>query len=77
MHKILEFQAVVLAAGRGSRLPDVGGAVSKCLLPVGPYPVVWYSLNLLEKIGFQGILFLHNINWFLLLKNLSSCVSFK
>lgn len=56
MHKILEFQAVVLAAGRGSRLPDVGGAVSKCLLPVGPYPVLWYSLNLLEKIGFQETL---------------------
>lgn len=55
MHKILEFQAVVLAAGRGSRMPDVGGTVSKCLLPVGPYPVLWYSLNLLEKVGFQGI----------------------
>lgn len=54
MHKILEFQSVVLAAGRGSRLPDVGGDVSKCLLPVGPYPVLWYSLNMLEKIGFQG-----------------------
>lgn len=54
MHKNPEFQAVVLAAGRGSRLPDVGGAVSKCLLPVGPYPVLWYSLNLLEKMGFQG-----------------------
>lgn len=55
MHKILEFQAVILAAGRGSRLPDVGGTVSKCLLPVGPYPVLWYSLNMLEKYGFQGI----------------------
>ncbi|XP_014363457.2 translation initiation factor eIF-2B subunit gamma [Papilio machaon] len=53
MHKILEFQAVVLAAGKGSRLPDVGGSVSKCLLPVGPYPVLWYSLNMLEKVGFQ------------------------
>ncbi|XP_072941026.1 translation initiation factor eIF2B subunit gamma [Epargyreus clarus] len=53
MHKILEFQAVVLAAGRGSRLPDVGGTVSKCLLPVGPYPVLWYPLNMLEKLGFQ------------------------
>ncbi|CAG5040295.1 unnamed protein product [Parnassius apollo] len=53
MHKILEFQAVVLAGGRGSRLPDVGGSVSKCLLPVGPYPVLWYSLNMLEKVGFQ------------------------
>ncbi|XP_063821358.1 translation initiation factor eIF2B subunit gamma [Ostrinia nubilalis] len=53
MHKLLEFQAVVLAAGRGSRMPDVGGEVSKCLLPVGPYPVLWYSLNMLERIGFQ------------------------
>ncbi|KAG6446427.1 translation initiation factor eIF-2B subunit gamma [Manduca sexta] len=53
MHKILEFQAVILAAGRGSRMPDVGGSVSKCLLPVGPYPVLWYSLNMLEKIGLQ------------------------
>ncbi|XP_038210697.1 translation initiation factor eIF-2B subunit gamma [Zerene cesonia] len=53
MHKILEFQAVVLAAGRGSRMPDVGGTVSKCLLPVGPYPLLWYSLNLLERVGFQ------------------------
>ncbi|XP_053602853.1 translation initiation factor eIF2B subunit gamma [Plodia interpunctella] len=53
MHKILEFQSVVLAAGRGSRLPDVGGTVSKCLLPVGPYPVLWYTLNMLERFGFQ------------------------
>ncbi|XP_047985910.1 translation initiation factor eIF-2B subunit gamma [Leguminivora glycinivorella] len=56
MHKNPEFQAVVLAAGRGSRLPDVGGSVSKCLLPVGPYPVIWYSLHLLEKMGFQETL---------------------
>lgn len=50
---MLEFQSVVLAGGRGSRLPDVGGDIPKCLLPVGPYPILWYSLNLLEKIGFQ------------------------
>lgn len=56
MHKVLEFQAVVLAAGRGSRLPDVGGNVTKCLLPVGPYPVLWYSLNSLEKLGFQDVM---------------------
>ncbi|XP_068630326.1 translation initiation factor eIF2B subunit gamma [Battus philenor] len=56
MHKMLEFQAVVLAAGRGSRMPDVGGRVTKCLLPVGPYPILWYSLNMLEKVGFQETL---------------------
>lgn len=54
MHKIIEFQAVILAAGRGSRMPDVGASVTKCLLPVGPYPVLWYSLNMLERIGIQG-----------------------
>ncbi|KOB69035.1 eIF2B-gamma protein [Operophtera brumata] len=53
MHKIIEFQAVILAAGRGSRMPDVGASVTKCLLPVGPYPVLWYSLNMLERIGIQ------------------------
>ncbi|VVC96292.1 translation initiation factor eIF-2B subunit gamma [Leptidea sinapis] len=58
MHKISEFQTVVLAAGRGSRLPDVGGVVCKCLLPVGPYPVLWYSLNLLERVGFQETMIL-------------------
>ncbi|GBP04240.1 Translation initiation factor eIF-2B subunit gamma [Eumeta japonica] len=53
MDKFFEFQAVVLAAGRGSRFLDVGGYVSKFLLPVGPYPVLWYSLKMLEKWGFQ------------------------
>ncbi|XP_065367257.1 translation initiation factor eIF2B subunit gamma [Calliphora vicina] len=48
-----EFQAVVLAAGRGTRLPEVLGQTPKCLLPIGPYPLIWYPLNLLQQHNFQ------------------------
>ncbi|XP_023306743.2 translation initiation factor eIF-2B subunit gamma [Lucilia cuprina] len=48
-----EFQAVVLAAGRGTRLPEVLGNTPKCLLPIGPYPLIWYPLNLLQQHNFQ------------------------
>ncbi|XP_013118657.1 translation initiation factor eIF-2B subunit gamma [Stomoxys calcitrans] len=47
-----EFQAVVLAAGRGTRLPEVLGKTPKCLLPIGPYPLLWYPLNLLQQHNF-------------------------
>lgn len=49
-----EFQAVVLAAGRGSRLPEVLTDSPKCLLPIGPYPLLWYPLNMLQQHNFQG-----------------------
>lgn len=49
-----EFQAVVLAAGRGTRLPEVLGDAPKCLLPVGPYPLIWYPLNMLSRHNFTG-----------------------
>ncbi|XP_075165309.1 eukaryotic translation initiation factor 2B subunit gamma [Haematobia irritans] len=48
-----EFQAVVLAAGRGTRLPEVLGKTPKCLLPIGPYPLLWYPLNLLQQHNFS------------------------
>lgn len=50
----LEFQAVILAGGRGSRFPDLTEGRPKCLLPVGPLPLIWYPLNLLQRHGFQG-----------------------
>lgn len=51
-----EFQAVILAAGRGTRLPEITGDSPKCLLPVGPFPLLWYPLNMLQRHNFQGIL---------------------
>jgi len=52
--KSQEFQAVVLAAGKGSRMDDLTRSTSKCFLPIGNYPMVWYPLNMLQTIGFQG-----------------------
>ena len=49
-----EFQAVVLAAGHGSRVTDLIGNRSKCLLPIGPFPLIFYPLQLLQKYKFEG-----------------------
>lgn len=51
-----EFQAVVFAAGKGSRMPEITSGIPKCLLPVGGKPMVWYPLQMLEHAGFQGML---------------------
>ncbi|XP_067631763.1 translation initiation factor eIF2B subunit gamma [Eurosta solidaginis] len=48
-----EYQAVILAAGRGTRLPEVVADAPKCLLPIGPYPLLWYPLNMLQQHNFQ------------------------
>lgn len=49
-----EFQAVVLAAGKGSRMPEITSGKPKCLLPVGTKPLVWYPLYKLQQSGFTG-----------------------
>ncbi|XP_055628555.1 translation initiation factor eIF-2B subunit gamma [Toxorhynchites rutilus septentrionalis] len=51
-----EFQAVVFAAGRGNRFPELVEGRPKCLLPVGPYPLIWYSLMMLQRHGFQEVI---------------------
>lgn len=51
---IQEFQAVVLAGGKGSRMVDLTASKPKCLLPVGNLPLIWYPLQMLKKIGFKG-----------------------
>lgn len=49
-----EFQAVVLAAGKGSRMTEITSGKAKCLLPVGNKPLVWYPLFKLQQSGFAG-----------------------
>lgn len=49
-----EFQAVVLAAGKGSRMTEITAGKPKCLLPVGNKPLVWYPLFRLQRTGFSG-----------------------
>jgi translation initiation factor eIF-2B subunit gamma len=51
-----EFQAVVLAAGRGTRLPEVTSGFPKALLPVGNFPLVFYPLNMLQQHGIIDII---------------------
>ena len=49
-----EFQAVVLAAGRGSRFPELTKHKPKCFLPIGNLPMVYFPLDTLQKAGFSG-----------------------
>ncbi|KAL1491370.1 hypothetical protein ABEB36_011977 [Hypothenemus hampei] len=51
-----EFQAVVLAAGRGSRMLEITSNQPKCLLPVGPKPLLWYILIKLQSCGFTDVI---------------------
>src|SRR6218665_3366167 len=49
-----EFQAVIMAAGRGSRMTDLTVRTPKALLPIGNRPMVWYSVDMLERAGFSS-----------------------
>lgn len=51
---IMELQAVLMAAGGGSRMTDLTYNTPKAMLPVANKPLIWYPLNLLEKVGFEG-----------------------
>ncbi|XP_024946927.1 translation initiation factor eIF-2B subunit gamma isoform X2 [Cephus cinctus] len=48
-----EFQAVVLAGGKGSRMTELTAGRPKCLLPIGNMPMIFYPLRLLERSGFH------------------------
>lgn len=51
-----EFQAIVLAGGRGTRFQELTGERLKCLLPIGPYPMIFYPLHMLQRHGFLEII---------------------
>uniref|UniRef100_W5KQ44 Translation initiation factor eIF2B subunit gamma n=1 Tax=Astyanax mexicanus TaxID=7994 RepID=W5KQ44_ASTMX len=52
----MELQAVLMAAGGGSRMMDLTYNTPKPLLPVGNRPLIWYPLNLLERAGFEEVI---------------------
>ncbi|XP_066548153.1 translation initiation factor eIF2B subunit gamma isoform X1 [Amia ocellicauda] len=52
----MELQAVLMAAGGGSRMMDLTYSTPKALLPVGNKPLIWYPLNLLERVGFEEVI---------------------
>ena len=52
----VEYQAVILAAGQGSRMTDVTSSKAKCMLPIGGLPLIYYPLSMLWKIGFREVI---------------------
>ncbi|XP_037131366.1 translation initiation factor eIF-2B subunit gamma [Syngnathus acus] len=52
----MELQAVMMAAGGGSRMTDLTYNTPKAMLPVGNRPLIWYPLNLLERVGFDEVI---------------------
>lgn len=50
------FQAVLMAAGKGSRMTELTGSKAKCLLPVGSFPMIYYPLSVLKKAGFSEVI---------------------
>ena len=50
------FTAIVLAAGKGSKMRLLPQHTPKALLPVATRPMIWYSLNLLSQKGFKDVI---------------------
>src|SRR5688500_18053407 len=49
----MQYRGVVLAGGKGTRLGELTRVTNKHLLPVGPFPMIYYPLK--KRIG-AGIL---------------------
>nr|XP_039261655.1 translation initiation factor eIF-2B subunit gamma-like [Styela clava] len=56
MVKNMEFQAVIMAGGRGDQMSDLTSSIPKPLLPIGNKPLIWYTVNTLERVGFREII---------------------
>lgn len=48
-----DLQVIILAAGRGSRMPELFSDRPKCLLPIGPKPLIWYTLRTVQSLGYK------------------------
>src|SRR5262245_33543284 len=51
---VASYTAVILAAGCGKRMGDLGLHYPKALLPVGDAPVIWHQLRMLRYLGIQS-----------------------
>jgi glucose-1-phosphate thymidylyltransferase len=52
----MTLRGVILAGGKGTRLGELTKVTNKHLLPVGPYPMVYYPLKKLVGAGIRDIL---------------------
>lgn len=55
-------KGVILAGGTGSRLEPLTKFLNKHLLPVGPYPMIYWSILKLKEAGINEILIVTNRN---------------
>ncbi|XP_046670940.1 translation initiation factor eIF-2B subunit gamma-like [Homalodisca vitripennis] len=53
---VTEFQGVIMAGGKGSRMTELTAKRPKCLLPIGNFPMVWYPIRLFERSGFEEVI---------------------
>ena len=59
----MEFQAIVLAGGKGTRMAnELTSFYPKCLIPICNKPMIYYPVRMLEKAGFNGdfLVFIYN-----------------
>jgi glucose-1-phosphate thymidylyltransferase len=52
----MDLRGVILAGGKGTRLGELTKVTNKHLLPVGPFPMVYYPLKKLAGAGIRDIL---------------------
>jgi glucose-1-phosphate thymidylyltransferase len=52
----MQYRGVVLAGGKGTRLGELTRVTNKHLLPVGPFPMIYYPLKKLIGAGIRDIL---------------------
>jgi glucose-1-phosphate thymidylyltransferase len=52
----MTLRGVILAGGKGTRLGELTKVTNKHLLPVGPYPMVYYPLKKLVGAGIKDVL---------------------
>lgn len=52
----MHLRGVILAGGKGTRLGELTKVTNKHLLPVGPYPMVYYPLKKLVGAGIKEVL---------------------
>lgn len=64
-------KGVILAGGNGSRLMPLTKAVNKHLLPVGPYPMIYWSIMKLQEAGIKDILLISKRS---ICRNFTNCL---
>lgn len=52
----MDIRGVVLAGGKGTRLGDLTRVTNKHLLPVGPFPMIYYPIKKLVGMGIREIM---------------------